>query len=337
MNGKLRLISKITALTFIMLSLSGCFDDRETSITTQVRGDGSIGRTILRDSAPDEMITFYPYRLRAQDRYIVYSTKNEGEKHPVSYTRYFAEYKNVRELKKSVEQESLPGTLRVDPDLKKSYRFLYTYYTYTERMEKYNPYRTRKLEDYIGDKKLTDLSDDTVSNGIARWINDSCFDELYSSVTEAYPDNQALISFFETKKKDAVRDYGEVLSELRKRADFIEMTGGDPDNFEEIEVIDRKSQTVFKALLSRLEGFDVVMPGTIISTNALQVNGGTAHFGPIDCVSLLVKGQEIRVVSRKFNIISAAVASSLLLILIGVSAGCVPKFRKMLRGDRDVK
>ncbi len=328
------------ALLGLFLFLPGCLD---IYLTTQLFPNGEIEKTILikGDSADLESAPFYFMQDTGWTRKII---RVDDDKPALSLTRKFTSFK---ELNKSMNPgDTTIQVIRVQSELKKKFRWFFTYFDYSETILKADPYKSQDWRNYLTDKelRLLKISDEEereedpdyneaeyklIENKYEHFVMRSAFEDYYKIL-------------FSVLKKEA--GYTSVESELQNRKEELYKYLTDSSNAEEgrdlilaIEKFLNRSDLVtlvdkypvpFKIFDDKMKLWDQIpvnsfkfiirMPGILLNTNSTQVEGLETRW-EFTGTDLYFDDVQLTCESRMINKWAFVVAGIVLLLAIGLA------------------
>lgn len=159
------ILIKVLAI-IVLFTINSCIDFYE--ITTRVNADGSLDRTIRVMASDSSSVFNGNIRVPLPDDTcwaIVSHEYQELDKDskPIKKFEYIAtrHFKNVEDLNNFLKVNNDTTTeVGVNVELKKQFRWFYTYVTYTETYKKSIPFNHYPIDDFMSDSDLSFIYDD---------------------------------------------------------------------------------------------------------------------------------------------------------------------------------
>ncbi len=305
----------------LLLTMSGC--NESYTVVTSLFADGSCDRiiTVTADSGKVPDVAF-PLPIDSSWEISWKAPKQKGEKYLFTARKHFVSVDSLsREYARMTDSNKIKITIIVE----KEFRWFYTYFTYKENYEAFNPFRLIPIAQFMTEDEvhryLAGERSDSLKKKREAWEERNMFEEYYRGLVEAAHkmNNPSLpVSLIEAKKEDL---FAHLMSS--KNDDVAKETAvalGTPVVLKLgkelkalVDGIVRRSEVA-----SRADGdyvSTVVMPGTLLDTNAEEVKGNSVvwrfsdeHLGLADF--------EMHVQSRSVNVWALAVTGSIVLALI---------------------
>jgi hypothetical protein len=325
----------------MLCTASGCKESY--TVVTSLLPDGSCDRviTVTSDSGKVPDVAF-PLAVDSSWEISWKAPTQKGEKYLFTARKHFAHFDSLRQEYARVSDSN---KIRITIAAEKKFRWFYTYFSYNEKYAAFNPLTLLPLSEFMTadevQRYLAGEKSDSLKKKRAAWEERSMLEEYYRGLVDAarrLNDPALPISLIESKKE-------ELFAELNssKSNDVTEETAavlGTP--------VVRKLNNELKALLegivhrteigSKADGdyvSTVVMPGTILDTNAGEVKGNNVVWRFSD-EYLSMADYEMRVESRTVNVWALTVTGVVVLLLI-ILPGSVRlrKARRLAGGGRD--
>jgi len=327
------------ALLSLFLFLPGCLD---IYLTTQLFPNGEIEKTILikGDSTDLESAPFYFMQDTGWTRKDI---RVDDDKPALSLTRKFSSFK---ELNKSMNPEDTTiQVIRVKSDLKKKFRWFFTYFDYSETILKADPYKTLDWRNYLTEKELRQLKLTEDQRKEEPQFNEDEYKLIEKKYEEfvmrsAFEDYIRIL--FSVLKKES--SYAAVQSELLNRKEELYHFMVDSSNAEHgrdlTEAVDKflnrtdliglilKYPVPFKIFDDKMELWDKIgansykfiirMPGILLNTNSTQVEGLETRW-EFTGNDLYFDDVQLTCESRMINKWAFVVAGIVLLLAIGLA------------------
>ncbi|MBN2357404.1 hypothetical protein JXO59_14920 [candidate division KSB1 bacterium] len=273
-----------TLLPLLLLFFGSC---KEITTTTQVFRDGSLQR-IVEVKPASEVTGEGAFPIPVDESWQVEIVKNEKDSSRSIY-RAKKTFANVARLQ---AKYALPSDttlqVQVQIDLKKRFRWLYTFYAYEEIYKSYNPFHRVPIRDYITDDELHRFAEDdsTLEEKFEAWGDAAMFEELYCALydsLQALADAELSPAKLETHKQvlyDALIEK-EALESEEWLAILQEVL-----HSPKVVKLQPQLDAIEKMLLKKIEfahGVQedsytniVAMPGLLVYSNAEQTEGNVA-------------------------------------------------------------
>ena len=304
-----------------LFTASGC---RESyTVVTSLLADGSCDRvvTVTSDSGKVPDVAF-PLPNDSSWEISWKAPAQKREKYVFTARKHFAHFDS---LQQEYARMGDTNKIRITVTVERKFRWFYTYFTYNEKYAAFNPFRFLPLSQFMTEDEirryLAGEKIDSLKKKREAWEERNMFEEYYRGLVEAartLNDPSLPLSLIESKKEDL----------------FTELTSSKSDDVakETAAVLGAPVvQTLSKELKALVDGImhkfeiasradgdyvsTVVMPGTILETNAEEVKGNSAvwrfageHLGIADV--------EMRVESRSVNIWALLVTGLVVVVLI---------------------
>jgi hypothetical protein len=313
------------AVAFI-LAMAGCKES--FTVVTSLFTDGSCDRVITVSSDTMSIPTVaFPLPIDSTWEISWKAPAQKGEKYLLTARKHFAHIDSMRQAYARINDST---KIRIDVSVEQNFRWFYTYFTYKEKYGSFNPFRSIPLSDFMTgaevQRYLAGERSDSLKKKRDAWEMHNMFEVYYQGLLDGarnlhHPSLPP--SLIESKKEelytvlmssgtnDVVGQTAAVLGTQVVRKLSNELNAGVND-------IMRKSE-----IASRADGdyvSTVVMPGTILDTNAGEVKGNNVvwrfsdeHLGMADF--------EMRAESRSVNVWPMAVTGLVVLLLIFLPIG----------------
>ena len=320
-------------LIFIII-LTSC---REITVSTTVHEDGTFTRviTITGDSS-DVLKPDLPYPIDSTWIRNMSKDSSDTKNFTLTYTKTF---KNSRMLNKEIAQDTgWRKDLVRHIEIKKRFGFFYSYPIYREVIKAANPFSQYDYSDYLNaddlkwltgkkvvrtkeDSALLKSADDRATDYLVECITIEIIKVLEKGLTQL--DNPQLIPQNVILYKDSIKhrlddDYEDLSIYIDFYATWTadsavkQLSSLQPPLFEELN----KTTTLLLKVWG-MKGYkvDVVMPGIIMETNSIKLNGNKVEWG-VDAMSVIFEDYEMYVESRIVNKWAFYVAGVVLILLI---------------------
>jgi len=293
----MKTISLRTGLTLLGLAffLPGCLD---IYLTTQLFPNGEIEKTIVikGDSTSIPNTPFYFMRDSGWTKKWIQGDDNKPN---LVLTKKF---RSCKELNKVMNPaDSTIQTVRVQSELKRKFRWFFTYFDYSETIYRTDPYKTLDWHDYLSEKELrlvkisdeeklkTDPEYDSLEykktdKKLEEFVTRSAAEDYYRilmSILAKEPGYTAEINLLRTRKEEFFRfmidstgdsDGPEILEAVGKFCDRPGMTALGEKYPESFKLFDDKME-FWANVGSNSFKFIIRMPGILLKTNSTQVQG----------------------------------------------------------------
>lgn len=233
------ILIKVTAI-IILFTINSCIDFYE--ITTRINADGSLDRTI-RVMASDSTSIFKgnlkvplpgDTTWKISMRWHIEAPKDSASKKKFEYIAY-KHFANVDELNNFLKVNNDTTTeVGVNVEVKKQFRWFYTYVTYTETYKKSIPFNHYPIGDFMSDSDLTFIYDDnfTYVREQDRLVHIKDLKEIpilnrSDSIRKEQLEKQKVVALYSFISKNIVSEYinlvaNEYLSISKEKCDLIQ-------------------------------------------------------------------------------------------------------------------
>lgn len=300
------LVRNCLALAFL-LTMSGC---KETyTVVTTLLPDGSCDRviTVTSDTARIPDVAF-PLPIDSTWETTWTPPVQKGEKWLFTARKHFA---HVDSMNQEYARLAGPEKIRISVSMERKFRWFYSYYSYREKYQSFNPFTRVPLSQFMSDDEvqryLAGDKSDSLKKKREAWENRNMFEEFYLGLTDlARAKNEPSFSpsLIESKKEALFKEV--MSSNSNDVVDETARTLGAP--------VVRKLSKEIKAIVDdvmrktqvagRADGeytSTVVMPGTILDTNTKEIKGNSAAWRFSD-EQLGIADVEMVVESRSVNL-----------------------------------
>ncbi len=308
------------ALLFV-LTVSGCREN--VTVVTTLFPDGSCDRvvTVTSDSGKVPDVAF-PLPVDSSWQISWTPPGQKGEKYLFTARKHFA---SIGSLREQYARAADTGKIKIDVSMKKDFRWFYTYFTYTEKYEVYNPFREIPLSKFMTQEEvrryLAGERSDSLKKMRETWEMRNMFELFYRGLlaaAEKLHDPALPSSLIEAKKDELYtalmssgkEDEVSVTTRVLKTPAVRKLSKQVKDLINEIM---HKSEVASKADGDYV--CTVVMPGTILDTNSEEVKGNSVVWRFSD-EHLGIADYEMRVESRSINGWALAVTGLVVLGLV---------------------
>jgi len=305
----------------LLLTIPGCKESY--TVVTTLLADGSCDRviTVTCDSigVPDSA---FPLYIDSSWETSWKAPARKGEKYLFTARKHFA---HMDSLSLEYSRGNDSGKIHISIDVNKEFRWFYTHFTYSERFSTFNPFSLVPVSQFMsGDeihRYLAGEKSDSLKKKREEWEARSMFEEYYQGlITFARKLNHPglPVSLIESKKENL---YDELMSS--SPGDVVNETAtalGTPvvRKFSKelnglVDEIMEKSKNAAKADGDYVS--TIVMPGTIVETNAAEVTDNSAVWRYSDDLFSMADFV-MRVESRSANVWAMAVTGMAVLALV---------------------
>jgi len=320
------------ALLFV---LPGCLD---IYFTTEIKPNGEISKTIVFEGESGEILhAFYPFMKDESWSREWIDIDEDNSKLILSKT-----FKNAKQAGLDLNPDDSLPYIRFRPELKKKFRWFFSYYEYTDLLLATNPFDKIDWRDYMTEDEADLISmDEEVREIDPRW-SESEFEKtekrfedylLYSGFEEFYQlfiqglRNTKGIDLKEevvlAKKQELFKlavdasenDYAEaVLMSFQEILDSSDLAKIGLQNKDLLGYFDKKIDFFDNAFSDKLH-FTIRMPGLLINTNSDQIEGNSLSW-EVDSFDSFFDDYPMTAESRIVNIWAFVVAGIALSILL---------------------
>lgn len=326
---------KILLGMMLLSLLPGCLD---IYFTTEIKPGGEIVKTIVLEGDSTEILDSYLPVIHNETWERKWADgKDDQVKLILEKT-----FRNSREARTDLNpSDSLP-LFRLEPELKRRFRWFFTYYRYTETILATNPFDQLSWEDYLSREEIElAVMDEELREKDARYDEESYakteekleeylirsgFEEFYQLFLQALRETPDI----SLTEEDVARQKETLLAAVRDssnndRADgmitlFSQVLGTDDPlliyerNQQKLDWFNHKIEYFENAFDDNMH-FTVRMPGLLIDTNSNKIEG-TSLTWAVDSFDAFFIDLVMTAESRMVNNWSFAATGILLLILI---------------------
>ena len=168
---------------FILLGSIGC---REIKTTTTVQEEGPIVRSIaIKGEARDLHESGFPLPVDSSWTIARQLDTQDSSKTITTFTKSFP---GISALQACYQASFItPFRVKVEIEVKKKFRWFYTYWEYRETYRAYNPFKLIPITNYLSDEELGQWiaapdSDQNRDDQTDRWLMDNLFEEFYQTL-----------------------------------------------------------------------------------------------------------------------------------------------------------
>jgi hypothetical protein len=277
-----------------LIMIAGC---KEFTITTRIFPDGSLERTVAVNGDSSSIVnTGYPVPL--DSTWTVSQTFEQNKEKEGKLDTLFTIHKKFRRAadlnrELAMEGDTIPR-VRVTVELKKRFRWFYTFYTFRETVHAFSPFKKLSITDYLTENEMDMLFSEEDTLNIEEKYEDfekrNIFEEFYGDFLEMAKilnDPELTLEIIESKKDTLFQA-------------VVEATSGDDSDekiagacykvFRTDAVWKLKDDLVrsLKQIENTIESIPsmgedafthtVQMPGLIMDSNAREIEGNTASW-----------------------------------------------------------
>lgn len=293
MKPNLKSAFRLLAGFILLTSLSGCLD---IYFTTEIKPNGEIVKTIVLEGDSTEILeTYLP--VLSNDTWNKEWLEGENDKSKLVLKKTFSKDKDA--LADLNPADSAP-TLRIVPNLKKQFRWFFTYYKYRETILATNPFQKLDWRDYLNPEELelakmdederektpgyNEEEFDSIENNLEEYLLNSAFKELFDlfilalnqtdNITltadqVAAQKNEIFKAAVDSDLNDTVEDLIKIFSDVLDSEDPVVIY---QQNKELLNWFDLKIEYLSNAFDDNLK-FTIRMPGLLIDSNSDEIQG----------------------------------------------------------------
>ncbi len=293
---KIRTLINCSVLSGLLLFLPGCLD---IYLTTQLFPNGEIEKTVVikGDSTDIPGAPFFFMKDTSWTRKWV--DGDEKDKKNLVLTRRFKSVDDLNEIMNP--EDTTIQTIRVRANLKRKFRWFFTYFDYSETVLKADPFKTRDWREFLTDEELRlikiddedqrkadpgydeqvyKLTDKKYEQFLIRSVFD-CYINTLSSGIRDDPDFLTLKGEIESRRDDLynylvdsakAEDSENLLIAMDKFFNEDKFTALIEKNPEPFDLFDRKME-FWSDISANSYKFIIRMPGLLMETSSTQVQG----------------------------------------------------------------
>ena len=319
MKNSTRLLNSFAVV--LLLTMSGC---RESyTVVTTLLADGSCDRviTVTSDSMNVPDVAF-PLLIDSSWETSWKAPAQKGEKYLFTARKHYA---HIDSLSQDCARVNDSGKIKISISIEKKFRWFSTYFTYREKYRAFNPFRSIPLSEFMTrdeiHRYLAGEKSDSLKKKREAWENRNMFEEFYQGLIQAageLNDPSLPVSLIESKKEGL---YAKVMSSgsddvVKETAEVL----GTPA----VEKLSTEIHALVNGIMHKFEVASkadgdyvstVVMPGTILDTNADEVKGNSVVWRFSD-EQFSLADFEMRVESRRVNVWALTATGLVVLVLI---------------------
>ncbi|MBT3243518.1 MAG: hypothetical protein HN352_10225 [Bacteroidetes bacterium] len=322
MNAMISNLFKILAVILLAMMLQGCLD---IYFTTEVHQNGSITKTIVFEGDSSEIISqHFPFlNDETWDRQWL---DGDDDKKKLVLSK---DFKSARKAAKELNPADSIPQIRIQPVLKKKFRWFFSYLEYKDILLATNPFQKIDWRDYLSKEEILlipmdeddrenhplykDLEFNSTEDRFENYLYDSGYEEFWQlfilsvNNTDGSTFNQELLQqvrlpiFEELKNSDNDISTSEDLLHAFKL--FLDPETIDrvfKQNLETFEYFTTKMDYFNEAMDDNYR-FVIRMPGLLVNTNSNEIEGNSLSW-EIDYFEAFFEDYEMIAESRIVNI-----------------------------------
>lgn len=335
MKKQLKKIQYLLFGTALLFVLPGCLD---IYFTTEIKPNGEISKTVVFEGDSSEILNaYFPFMEdESWDREWIYIDKDKS-KLILSKT-----FKNAKQAGLDLNPDDSIPMIRFQPELKKKFRWFFSYYEYTDLLLATNPFNKIDWREYLTEDEVDlipmdqeDMESDpryikedfeTAEKRLEDYLLNSGFEEFFQLFIQALRNTDGI----SLKEEDVVIRKQE-LFKLAVDADDNDSVEGILASFfgildsTDVSKIGAQNMGILEYFDQKLDFFEEVfddnlhftirMPGLLISTNSDQIEGNSLSW-EVDSFDSFLKDYPMTAESRIVNIWAFVVAGIALAILL---------------------
>jgi len=337
-------------LISLFLFLPGCLD---VYLTTQLFPSGEVEKTIVikGDSADIPKTPFFFMKDSGWTRKWI---TGDDDKPNLVLAKKFRSCKDLNKVMNPAD--STIQTIRVQSELKRKFRWFFTYFDYSETIYRTDPYKTVNWRDYLSEKelRLAKISDDDklksdpeydsleikkIDKKLEEFLARSAFEDYYRillTVMAKEPQFSGEVSLLKNQKENfyhfmidssGLLEGPELLDAVGKFCKQPNLSGLGEKYPEPFKLFENKME-FWANVGSNSYKFIIRMPGILLGTNSTQVQGLEARWEFVSD-ELYFEDTVLTCESRVINRWAFIVAGIILLLAIGsLIVGIIRKARK---------
>jgi len=321
-----------TALLFV---LPGCLD---IYFTTEIKPNGEITKTVVFEGDSTEILNVYfPFiEDESWEREWIYIDKDKS-KLILSKT-----FKNAKQAGLDLNPDDSIPMIRFQPELKRKFRWFFSYFEYTDLMLATNPFDKIDWREYLtedevdlipmdeedreSDPRYIKADYETAEKRFEDYLLNSGFEEFFQLFIQALKNTNGI----SLKEEDVVNQKQE-LFKLAVDADdndsiegilasffgVLDSTDVNKIKVQNVELLGYFDQKLdfFEEVFDDNLHFTIRMPGLLISTNSNQIEGNSLSW-EVDSFDSFFKDYPMTAESRIINIWAFVVAGLAVAILL---------------------
>ena len=316
---------RFLAGTFLLvIVMNGC---KKIEITTTIHKDGSLERSYKVDADSGQVVdSRFPVPsdsswamewIKERDHHIFVGHKEFKDAHQLDQ-----EYAVFRDSTYKVHQ-----SVKLD----KKFRWLFTFITFSETFESYNPFTFLPFDGYLSQQELALLQagvdSSELEDKVEQWMQRSAFEDLYHNIKQNALElkdpaiDEAVFSIHKEEFYDLIVDSNEsydamadttvaFFNRIFRTTSFDQMKDSIQSYFDQIE----ESMTFLLEVGTNDYAANIIMPGAIIGTNADEIEGNKVSW-QIRPKRFFVEDYNLWVESRVINAWAIAVTVAVLIAM----------------------
>ncbi len=335
MKKSKRNLMRYLIIPLLLLPLQGCLD---IYLTTEILPNGQIVKTIVIEGDSTSILDSY-LPAATNETWESEWIKVDDEKHKFVLTKTF---KNDKEFNLDMNPQDSMAAVRVTADLKRKFRWFFTYLDYKENLLPSNPFTILNWKDYLSTDEVELIAMDEEERELDPRYNDdfydqaeekfedylfrSGFEEFYVLFIKAITETDGSmikVSEVEEKKED-IYQFAQNETYFGELDDLIEayeaILGADRvrtinTNNPDIIIYFNNKSDFFNECIDDNYYFTIKMPGLLVETNSNKIEGSNLSWD-VDFFDFYFKGLIMQAQSRIVNIWAFIVAGGVILILL---------------------
>ena len=322
-------------IPLLLLPLQGCLD---IYLTTEILPNGQIVKTIVIEGDSTSILDSYIPVLNNEtwesEWFVV-----DDDKQKLVLTKTF---KNDKEFNIDMNpQDSMPA-VRVTADLKRRFRWFFTYLDYKETLLPSNPFNKLNWEDYMTTDEVELIAMDEEERELDPRFNNAFYKQTEQKF-EDYMYRSGFEEFYVLFVKAIMETTNSMIkvAELEKHKEEIFQYALNETNFEELENLIEAFEAIlgtdkvrsvntnnpeniiyfnnkldfFNECMDDNYIFTIKMPGLLVETNSNEIEGSNLSW-EVDFFDFYFIGLTMQAQSRIVNIWAFIVAGGVILILL---------------------
>ena len=331
-------IIKISVLVLIMFSLSGCL---EIFFKTEIHPNGNIDKAIILEGDSTSIQESYIPAV-SDDSWDAEWEVIEEDKHRLTLRKSFS---NIDDFNMSMNPDDSLPKIRIMADLRKKFRWFFSYIEYQETLLPNNPFTRLDWEEFLTADEIDLIAMDEeerkadprfavkfwseTESQFERYLFRSGYEEFYQDFMAAVKKtgDPRLTAEDLAIKKEVIYDSLFSKGNIEGTDNFLEhfyavldSSGVDAvitGNPEFVDFFDMKID-FFNECLDDNYYFSIKMPGLLTDTNSEQIEGPTLSW-EIDFFDFYFRGLEMKAESRVINTWAFVLAGAIVLgLLLGL-------------------
>ncbi|MEA1876431.1 MAG: hypothetical protein U9N86_06170 [Bacteroidota bacterium] len=334
MKKQLKKISYFLLGTALLFILPGCLD---IYFTTEIKPNGEISKTIVFEGDSSEILNVYfPFMDdESWESEWIYIDKDKS-KLILSKT-----FKNAKQAGLDLNPDDSLPYIRFQPELKKKFRWFFSYYEYNDLLLAINPFDKIDWREYLtedevdlipmdeedreADPRYIKIEYETTEKRFEEYLLNSGFEEFFQIFIHAMKQTNGISLKEEdviAKKQEILElaiesdndNVEEILVSFQTILDSTDVNRIGEQNKDLLGYVDQKIDFFENAFVDNLH-FTIRMPGLLINTNSNQIEGNSLSW-EIDGFDAYFKDYPMKAESRIVNIWAFVVAGLALAILL---------------------